>query len=254
MAAARGLAFPKHFLWETEVIATETYEDHDALCELVRGWDALVDPSPYTSVRLHPDDTERLGIFSIQLFECVQLATNGASSEPFERFGEKLRYKHKETNKIDRVNTAEMSYRDIALGHELIGRFLDAHAPAQERDAADWTTWTSRSSRMETAIIQAEGAALPLLARTLSAISAHALMEQWIYHAWRAYSEEEGWLILKCFGHPIVLMEGSNPSVTKVVRLLALPEFKDPKPEQAWNYRRPTFRVGGVQSRYVWSE
>lgn len=254
MAAARGLAFPKHFLWETEVIATETDEDHDALCKLVRGWDALVDPSPYTSVRLHPDDTERLGIFAMQLFERVQLATNGASSGPFRRLGEKLHYEFEETDKTDRVNTAQMSYRDIALGRALIRQYVDAYAPSPERDWADWNIWTSWESRRETAVAQGNGAALQLLARTLSAISAHALMEQWTFHAWRAYSEEEGWVALKCFGHPIVLMGASKHSVAKVVRLLSLPEFKDPKPEQAWNYRRPTHSVGGVRSRYFWSE
>ena len=254
MAAAHGLGFPEHFLLETEVLGAEADEGHDALCRLVRGWDDLTEPSHFTAVRLRPDDTERLGIFSRQLFERVQMATHGASSGPFRRLGEKLRYEFEETDKIDRVNTAQMSYRDIALGHALIRQYVDAYAPSPERDRADWTTWTSWRSRREIAMAQGKGAALQLLAHTLSAISAHALMEQWTFHAWRAYSEEEGWGALKCFGHPIVLMGASKHSVAKVVRLLSLQEFKDPKPEQAWNYRRPTHSVGGVRSRYFWSE
>jgi hypothetical protein len=246
MAAAHDLGLPGHLLLKTEVTGTRKNDDQ-ALRDLIRRWDDLDHPSHVSSVPILPDDTELLCTFSKKLFERIQAATNGASNGPFLLSKGQLFYEHKETDKIAWLNTAHMSHRDIRLGHLLIKRLVDEQIPKVASDEPSWRI------RRETALAKPSDPALHLLAHTLSAISAQALMEQWTFDAWRAYSEEEGGT-LACYGHPIVLWYKRGRPMAKVVRVLSIPEFKDPRPEQSYNYRRPTHRRGGVRSPYHWPE
>ncbi|MDR3443718.1 hypothetical protein [Dyella sp.] len=245
MATAHGRGISESFLIAAEVFSCHEDEtEGDLESRIIQCWDGISRPDQGHSIPLLPEDTLTLHSFAKTLFQRIRTSTAGVRLGPFEEFRGEVTYDRRPISQIDCVCTYNLSHRDIRVGRTLINRFVDKLAP---KPSDDWVTWQTR----RTAALNQQSAERYLLARTLSAMGALALMEQWTIQGWRAYAEEEG-PGLQIFGHPLILLhEGPRPTA-KVIRAMAVPEFRDPTPEQAISYRFASARYGGIHSSHYW--
>lgn len=248
IAVVQGVVVPNQFLLTTEILADDDDEEEEDIRQLIRIWNELSvrGPDYRYSLPILQRDTERLGAFAQSLVDCLRSSTEDPSLGPFDTDGTITKYGHSPIGNITWINTEDVCRRDFHLGSRLIKRLVDEHTPEVADTTYGWRMY------LENALEKID-VSLRLLARTLSAVSAQALMEQWTFWAWRAYSGEKERQTLACYGHPVVLWSQEGLPSCRVVRVLSVPQFRDPQPNQAYNYRHPTERRGRGDSPYHWA-
>jgi len=227
----------------TEVICgdKDKFENDEQFRKIIVCWDEIVFPSYDISVPLLTPEMEKINAFALTVIGRLRQSKDCNGSRPFKMYGGDVRFGTTPIKTINSVSSIYLSDKNLAFCRELISQFFSKYCSPDTR-----ITDRSRWLRSRDKAIEHPDDELKLLARILSALASHCVVEDLTKRAWASYVHRVDYFrsptSVRCSGKAMLLRKRDEVSKAFLFRLLPLPEFKDPTPAQCKNFLRSSGR------------
>jgi hypothetical protein len=220
----------------------DNFENDEQIRKIIVCWDEIIFPSYDISVPLLTREINNINAFALTVISRLRQSKGRYScSRPFIAHNGDVRFCTTPIETIDSVSSIYLSDENLAFGRELISQFVSKHCSCDTR-ITDRRRWMySRDKSLEHPNDE-----LKLLARILSVLASHCVIEDLTKRAWASYACRVDYfrspIRVRCSGKAMLLRRRDEVSKAFLFRSLPLPEFKDPTPAQRENFLRSSGR------------
>ena len=214
----------------------DNFENDEQIRRIIVCWDEIIVPSYDMSVPLLTCEMKQINTFALTVLGRLRHC-----SHPFFTYDEGVRFGTTPIKTVNSVSSIYLSDENLAFGRELISQFVSKHC-SLDTHITDRRRWLHSRDKS----IEHPNDELKLLARILSTLASHCVIEDITKRAWASYARRVDYFrapsMVRCSGKAMLLRGRDDVSKAFLFRSLPLPEFKDPTPAQRENFLRSSGR------------